>query len=373
MGKITALALAAALLTACSSGPPGGARTPGPLPATGAATCPATGATTPAARTGAAVPGRRRELARGLDVPWGVAFLPGGDALVTERNSSRLLRITPQGKVTDVGGVPGVRPGGEGGLMGVAVSPGFDRDRLVYVYFTAAADNRVMRFRYDDRIGPLQEVVTGIPKGANHNGGRIAFGPDGMLYVATGEVYRTELAQDKNSLGGKILRVTPDGEAAPGNPFGNRVWTWGHRNVQGLAWDEARRLYATEFGQDRLDEINLIEKGRNYGWPEVEGVGDDRDFVNPLLTWTTEEASPSGLAYAGGSLWAAGLRGERLWQVPVKDGRAGRPIAHHTGEYGRLRTAVRAPDGSLWVTTSNRDGRGSPRRGDDRILVFPLR
>jgi glucose/arabinose dehydrogenase len=367
---VAAVAVSGVLLAgACSPGEGGGgdgeARTPAPVPTSGA---------NGGAPAGTARLGAPRELAPGLQVPWAVAFLPGGDALVTERDSGDLLRVTPQGKVTEAGKVPGVRPEGEGGLMGVAVSPSFDRDRYVYLYFTADDDNRVVRFRYDDRVGELQPIVTGIPKAGNHNGGRIAFGPDGMLYVATGEIYRTELAQDRDSLGGKILRVTPDGKPAQGNPYGTRIWSYGHRNVQGLAWDESRRLFATEFGQDRFDEINRIERGANYGWPRVEGVGGQRQYTDPLLTWSTAEASPSGLGYAGGSLWAAGLRGERLWQVPLDgNGNAGRPIAHYEGRYGRVRAAVASPDGrSLWVTTSNHDGRGEPRRGDDKILVIPV-
>ncbi|WP_433326955.1 PQQ-dependent sugar dehydrogenase [Spirillospora sp. CA-294931] len=328
----------------------------------------------PASTTATSGPGAPKDVATGLSVPWGVAFLPGGDALVTERDSARLKRVTPQGKVTTLGKVPGVVAESEGGLLGVAVSPAFAQDRLVYLHFTAGDDNRVVRFRYEDGPGKLQPIVTGIPKGANHNGGRLAFGPDKLLYIATGEVYRTELAQDRGSLGGKILRVTPDGSPAPGNPFGSRVWSYGHRNVQGLAWDDGGRMYATEFGQDRLDEINHIEKGRNYGWPKVEGAGGKPEFTDPLLTWSTDQASPSGLAYAAGSLWAVGLRGRRLWQVPLDaQGKAGRPVAHFEGRYGRLRTAVRTPDGkALWITTSNHDGRGEPKPGDDRILVLPL-
>ncbi|SEF79001.1 Glucose/arabinose dehydrogenase, beta-propeller fold [Thermomonospora echinospora] len=368
--RIIALGAATTVLAGCTSASEGGSRTPPPLPAA------TTGGGSPAT-TRVAAPGEPRDLVTGLSVPWAIAFLPGGDALVTERDSARLLRVTPRGSVTEVGKVPGVVPGGEGGLMGVAVSPSYDRDRFVYLYFTAADDNRVVRFRYDGRLAAPRPIVTGIPKGANHNGGRIAFGPDKMLYIGTGEIYQRELAQDRGSLGGKILRVTPDGGPAPGNPFSSRVWTYGHRNVQGLAWDDKGRMYATEFGQDRFDEINLIERGHNYGWPDVEGVQQGRRntrYTDPLLTWSTGEASPSGLAYASGSLWAAGLRGRRLWQVPVDaDGRVGRPIAHYEGRYGRLRAVVRAPDGSLWVTTSNKDGRGDPARGDDRILVIPLR
>ncbi|MFA1549559.1 sorbosone dehydrogenase family protein [Actinomadura chokoriensis] len=355
------LVSAAVVLAGCSPSPSGGggARTPPPL------------SSSPSAGTGGK-PGKPRTIAANLSVPWAVAFLPGGDALVTERDSARLVRVAPSGKKTSVGTVPGVRPQGEGGLLGVAVSPSYSTDHLIYLYFTAASDNRVVRATYDGRLGTPEPIVTGIPKGANHDGGRLAFGPDKMLYISTGETGDPSLAQDKNSLGGKILRVAPDGKPAPGNPFGNRVWTYGHRNVQGLAWDAKGRLYATEFGQNRFDEINLIEKGRNYGWPEVEGIGHRKGFTDPLLTWTTDEASPSGLAYADGSLWAAALRGQRLWQVPLDNGRAGRPVAHFDNEFGRLRAAVRAPDGSLWVTTSNRDGRGSPAPDDDRVLSVPL-
>ncbi|MEU5877956.1 PQQ-dependent sugar dehydrogenase [Spirillospora sp. NPDC047279] len=349
------------LVAACSGSPGGEGTGTTPPPATATPTATSTGL------------GQPRDVTTGLAVPWGIAFLPGGDALVTERNSARVLRVTKDGRATSIGTVPGVSAEGEGGLMGVAVSPAFATDRLVYLHFTADDDNRVVRFRYDDKVGRLEPLITGIPKGSNHNGGRIAFGPDGYLYVATGEVYETHLAQDKDSLGGKILRVTPEGRPAPGNPFGNRVWTYGHRNVQGLAWDEQGRMYATEFGQDTYDEINRIEKGKNYGWPEVEGVGGKPQYTDPLLTWSTDESSPSGLAYAKGSLWAAGLRGARLWQVPLTaDGKAARPTAHFTDRYGRLRTTALAPDGTLWFSTSNKDGRGDPNPGDDRILTVPL-
>jgi glucose/arabinose dehydrogenase len=362
-------------LAGCSSGdgdpgaPPGddraGASTPAPLPSA-------------SAQPGRARPGSPHAVATGLSVPWAIAFLPGGDALVTERESARLLRVTPFGRVTVVGKVPGVEASGEGGLLGVAVGPSFLRDRQVYVYFTTGSDNRIARFAYaggGGGIGPLRNVVTGIPRGEIHNGGRLAFGPDGMLYASTGETGDRPLAQDRDSLGGKILRLRPDGSPAPGNPFGTRIYTYGHRNVQGMAWDGAGRMFASEFGQDRFDEVNRIVKGRNYGWPAVEGfAGDDDRFTKPLLTWSTDEASPSGLAYSGGSLWVGALRGERLWQVPLsRGGTVGRPIARFAGDYGRLRAVATAPDGSLWVSTSNQDGRGSPHSGDDKILVIPLR
>jgi glucose/arabinose dehydrogenase len=340
--------LVVAALTACSGG--GG---------TGGAVLPT------AALGDAAAPGQPKDVVTGLSVPWAVAFLPDGNALVTERDSARLLRVSQAGQVTELGTIEGVRPDGEGGLMGVAV-----KDQQIFLYFTAAADNRIVRYAFDgNRLGERHIVVEGIPKGGIHNGGRLAFGPDGYLYATTGEVGDGELAQQRDSLGGKILRMTVDGKPAPGNPFGTLVYSYGHRNVQGLAWDEQGRLYASEFGANAYDEVNLIKAGANYGWPEVEGRGDDQRFVNPILTWTTDEASPSGMAYANGSLWVGALQGARLWQVPLgEDGSAGKPVAHFTDRYGRIRAVTTAPGGALWMGTSNKDGRGSPQEGDDRIL-----
>jgi glucose/arabinose dehydrogenase len=323
-----------------------------------------------------AVPGQAnaqlqvRTVATGLNVPWALAFLPNGTALVTERNTARLLNVTSSGQVSVVGTVSGVVPGGEGGLHGVAVSPNFATDGLVYLYYTAASDNRIVRAPLQNgQLGAQQVLVSGIPKGTIHNGGRIAFGPDGMLYAGTGEAGNRNLAQDLNSLGGKILRVTPEGAAAPGNPFGTAVWSYGHRNVQGLAWDSSGRMFASELGQNTWDEINRIEPGDNYGWPIVEGTGGGAQFTDPVVTWSTAEASPSGAAIVDGSLWVATLRGQRLWRVPLTSaGGVGTPEALLTGQFGRLRAAAAAPDGTLWVTTSNRDGRGTPAAEDDRIL-----
>ncbi|PRY02132.1 PQQ-dependent sugar dehydrogenase [Allonocardiopsis opalescens] len=362
----TALLLCAALpLAGC-----GGAQPPGEPRVPSAAPPSASGS----AAEAVAVPGEPRDVATGLDVPWSVAPLPDGSALVSERGSARVLLVEPSGSVSEAGTVEGVRPEGEGGLLGLAVPADFADGDHVYAYHTAAEDNRIVRMPYSDgTLGEQEELVTGIPRGANHNGGRLAFGPDGLLYAGTGDAGDRALAQDTGSLGGKILRMTPEGEPAPGNPFDTLVYSYGHRNVQGLAFDPEGRLYGIEFGQDAYDEVNLIEPGGNYGWPEVEGAGGGGDFVDPLLTWTTDEASPSGAAYAGGSLWVAALRGERLWRVPVSGGEAGAPEALLTGEYGRLR-AVAAVDGgaALWVTTSNRDGRGEPAGDDDRVLEIPL-
>jgi glucose/arabinose dehydrogenase len=319
--------------------------------------------------------GAPQVIAQDLDVPWGLAFLPGGDALVAERDTGRVLRLAAAGgEPREVYQVPGVAAGGEGGLLGLAVSPAFGDDGRVYAYLTAEQDNRIVRFRLD---GAAPEVVVdGIAKGRNHNGGRIAFGPDGMLYAGTGDAGDTSRSQDPASLNGKILRMTPDGEPATGNPgAGSPVFSLGHRNVQGLAWDADGRLFATEFGQNDLDEVNLIEAGRNYGWPVVEGTGDTGGgrYTNPLITWPVRDASPSGIAIAGRTAYVAALRGERLWTLRLDGRTVGEPSAELTRRYGRLRTVQVAPDGALWLTTSNTDGRGDTRDGDDRILRFPAR
>ncbi len=309
-------------------------------------------------------------VAKGLEVPWGIAFLPDGSALVTERDSGRVLQVR-RGSEREVGTIEQAQPDGEAGLLGVAVSPTYARDKRVFFYATTDDDNRVLRTTFvDGRLGTLEPILTGIPKAGNHDGGRMIFGPDKMLYVSTGEAGQPDLAQDRGSLGGKILRITQDGKPGPGNPDGSSpVWTWGHRNVQGLAFDDAGNLWASEFGQDTFDELNLIRKGRNYGWPMVEGKGDQAGLQNPQITWATDDASPSGLAFADGRLWLGALNGERLWRVDVKNGEARREKGFFVGDYGRMRTVVRAPDGNLWVTTSNRDGRGTPAGDDDRILL----
>jgi glucose/arabinose dehydrogenase len=317
-------------------------------------------------------------LASGLAVAWGIAFLPDGSALVSERDSHRIVRVDEHGRVSQLGTVPGVAPAaGEGGLLGLAASPAFATDHLVYAYLTASSDNRVVRMSYrNGTLGAAQLVFAGIPKAANHDGGRIAFGPDGMLYVTTGDAGRPEGAPDRSYLGGKVLRMTPDGRPAAGNPFaGSVIFTLGHRNPQGLAWGPDGTLYEAEFGQHALDEINVLRPGADYGWPTVEGtIGPSRPNLRPpLLTFATDEASPSGLAFAGGALWLAALQGERLYQIPLlAPGRLSTPTAVLDHQYGRLRTVTLAPDGALWITTSNRDGRGSPVAADDRIIRLPL-
>jgi glucose/arabinose dehydrogenase len=308
----------------------------------------------------------------GLEAPWGLVFLPDGRALVSERDSGRVLAVDEAGRVTEVARLPS-EGSGEGGLLGLALSP---RDPgLVYAYLSTAQDNRVVRFRLGQEPEP---VLTGIPVARLHNGGRIAFGPDGMLYVGTGDATEAGNAPDSDSLSGKILRVTPDGVVPADNPTpGSPIYSSGHRNVQGLAWDAADRLYASEFGQNAVDEVNLIEPGGDHGWPQVEGSGGAPAYVDPVTTFDTAEASPSGIAILvggavpqwEGDLFMAALRGERLWRLDLDEAGAvtGRE-ALLAGEAGRLRHVAQAPDGSLWVLTSNRDGRGSAGRDDDRIL-----
>ncbi|MEV0347646.1 PQQ-dependent sugar dehydrogenase [Nonomuraea sp. NPDC050680] len=315
---------------------------------------------------------RAQVSATGLQVPWGLAFLPDGSALVSERGTARILQVRPGQAPVRVATVNGVAASGEGGLLGIAVSPTYAQDQWVYAYFSTSNDNRLVRFRLN--APQTQNVLfSGVPRAANHNGGRIAFGPDGQLYVSTGDAGNTANAQNLNTPAGKILRMTPSGGVPPDNPFGgSRVYSYGHRNVQGLAWDAQGRMYATEFGQNTRDEVNRIVAGGNYGWPTCEGVCGNPSFRDPIVTWSTAEASPSGLAYANDTLFAAALGGTRLWTVPLTGGGgAGTPVAELRGAYGRLRAAAVGPDGWLWVTTSNRDGRGAPVAQDDRIIRIP--
>ena len=313
-------------------------------------------------------------VASGLEAPWDLVFTPDGDALVTERDSSRILSVDTSGNVEELQRLP-ENGTGEGGLLGLTLSPDYENDGYVYAYYTTDTDNRVTRFRLGEDPEP---ILTGIPVLTYHNGGRIAFGPDGNLYVGTGDAGDTSTSQNLDSYGGKILRVTPEGEIPPDNPFRNSpIYSYGHRNVQGLAWDARGLLYATEFGQNRLDEVNVIQPGGNYGWPNVEGEGGSPDYIDPISTWSTDEASPSGaeILKSGaipqweGDCFMAALRGQRLWRLDLdENGNLIETEPLLQGEAGRLRHVVQAPDGSLWVLTSNRDGRGNPVPDDDRIL-----
>lgn len=361
----TALAL---LLVAC--GAPGPA--PGPAPS-GAATSPPAGPNPSVSPSPAAIePGTLDDpavLATGLRAPWSIAFIDERTALVSERDSGAILEVAADGTVRHIADIAGVAAGGEGGLLGLAIGDGH-----LYAYATTADDNRVLRVPLEGEPGSLElgqpeEVITGIPAAANHNGGRLAFGPDGRLYVTTGDAGDPAAAQDPSSLAGKILRLEPDGAIPADNPFpGSPVLSLGHRNPQGLAWADDGALYASEFGQDTWDELNRIEPGANYGWPAVEGIAGDARFADPLQQWRPGEASPSGMAVAAGSLWIAHLRGQAVRQVPLAE--PSTSIVHWQGRFGRMRDVARGPDGALWVLTGNTDGRGSPAGGDDRILVF---
>ncbi len=312
-------------------------------------------------------------VADGLNVPWGIAFLPNGDALVAQRDAGSIVRVGADGEVSDIGDVRGSvgRAGGEGGLLGLAIDP--EDENALYAYVTTAQDDRIVRIELDGgRLGSSSPILTGIPVGGRHHGGRLLFDDEGHLFVGTGEAGNPPESQKKGSLGGKILRIDRDGKASAGNPFGNRTWSYGHRNVEGLAFDADGRLWATEFGESRFDELNLIEKGGNYGWPRFEGASDEAGFVTPKVTWATSDCSPSGLAITRSTAFVAALRGTCLFEVPLDGTDAGEPRALFRGEYGRIRTVVVAPDDSLWVTTSNTDGRGDPGAKDDRILRVTL-
>jgi glucose/arabinose dehydrogenase len=312
-------------------------------------------------------------IATGLEVPWDVAFV-GTDAYLTERKSGKLLKRAANGIITTVQTLPSV-DFGEGGLLGLAASPNVGRDGFLYAYLTSATDNRIVRFKPGEAPTP---ILTGIARAGNHNAGRIAFGPDGMLYAGTGDAADSARSQDPASLNGKILRLTPDGKVPADNPrAGSYVYALGFRDPQGLAWDAQGRLFASEFGPDQDDEINRVVPNGNYGWPTVTGQAHDPRFVDPIVVRPTAVASWSGATIVkggvpewDGDLLVAALRGTRLYRFDLDP--AGNVVGTgqelYTGTYGRLRQVKQAPDGSLWVLTSNRDGRGSPVAADDRII-----
>jgi len=352
----------------------------------------------PATATGVQPAGDPSDVVTGLVAPWSMAPLPADDGpgegawLVSQRDDAAVLLLTPRAgggyEVRRAGTVPGVAHGGEGGLLGLAFRPrtssaagaGSGAGGWVYAYLTTAADNRIVRIPFRDGAlrGEPELVLEGIPRAGNHDGGRLAFGPDGMLYATAGDAGQPGLAQDPSSLGGKILRMTPEGDVPGDNPIpGSYVYSLGHRNPQGIAWDADGRLWAAEFGQNTWDEFNRVEPGGNYGWPEVEGMQDegaaDQRYIDPWAQWPTSEASPSGLTFIGGTFFLAALRGQRLWAISVdEEAGSAEPVAWFAGEYGRIRDVAPGPDGSLWMLTNNTDGRGDPRDGDDRILQVRL-
>lgn len=314
-------------------------------------------------------------VARDLEAPWEIAFLPDGGLLVTERRG-RVTRIVGYARRSFP--VEGVHQAGESGLMGLALHPEFATNSLIYLYYTISSgrglENRVVRYRPGSTgLTNPTVIVSGIPAERFHDGGRIAFGPDGYLYITTGDGTDGAIAQDRKSLGGKILRITPEGAVPADNPFGNAVYSYGHRNPQGLTWDAQGRLWSTEHGRSvsgsGYDELNLIQKGGNYGWPAAEGDQRPPGTVPPVLhsgpdyTW-----APAGAAYASGSVFFGGLRGEALYEARLRDEGAPDLRVHFAKELGRIRVVRVGPDGMLYLATSNRDGRGRSRSDDDRIL-----
>lgn len=334
--------------------------------------------TTKACATDGGVPSSVATLSSGWTIPWGIFWMPDGkSALVTERDDFRVWKVTKDGTRTQVGTVPNaVTTNGEGGLLGVAADPKWETNHHVYFVHTASEGNRVVRMTYDGTaLSDYTVLLQGIKKNRYHNGGRLAFGPDGYLYVSTGEAQTPDLAQDKDSLNGKILRMTTDGKPAPGNPFGNYVYSLGHRNPQGLAFDRNGRLWEAEFGNSSKDELNLIKPGANYGWPTCEGTCSTAGMTNPKATWNVSEASPSGIAIVRNVVYMASLRGERLWRIPISGDSesVGTPSAYYVGTYGRLRTVTKVPGADqLWLSTTNCDNNGGAADGADKIFRLTI-
>jgi glucose/arabinose dehydrogenase len=310
---------------------------------------------------------RLETVATGLEIPWDLAFLPDGGALVTERpgrvrllTSELKLREEPVAEFEEVAHI------GEGGLLGIAVDPRFERNSFVYLYRTTSTGNQVLRYRFlDGRLVEERVVLDGIQAGAIHDGGRIRFGPDRLLYVTTGDAGVDELAQDRDSLNGKVLRLR-SGEV--------EVFTLGHRNPQGLDWQPGTdRLISDEHGPDGDDEVNVLEAGRNYGWPSVRGTDHD-GFTAPVAVYE-DSIAPSGATFVSlpGSEWTGdyligALVGEQIRRLSFEGTRVTENEALFEGELGRVRVVVEGPDGALYALTSNRDGRGNAREGDDRIV-----
>jgi len=326
--------------------------------------------------------GRVTAFGTDTDVPWGLAFLPDGSALMTERDTHDVVRVAPDGTKTVVGTVPDVSgTDGEGGLLGLALPGDFATNPWVYLFHTTATDNRIVRVRYASGALDLaseQVLLSGIARNKFHNGGRLRFGPDGKLYAGTGDAQNGANAQNLNSLNGKILRLNPDGTVPADNPFpGKYVFSYGHRNIEGLAFDAYGRLWEAELGNSIMDELNLVRKGANYGWPACEGTAGsctDPTFVAPIRTWPVADASPSGLTIVDGTLYMAALRGTRLWTMRITGRTTTTPVAYFTGTYGRLRTVERAPGGGLWLTTSNGGDKDSiPNNSNNVLLKVALR
>ncbi len=306
-------------------------------------------------------------------VIWAIDFLPDGRMIFTER-AGTVSVVETNGEVNEVASVH-VHTTSESGLHGIAVDPKFSENRFVYLYYTYRSDdmgtqNRVSRYVLEDTgLAGETIIVDNIPGASTHDGGRLKFGPDGFLYITTGDAQAPSLSQDQASLAGKILRVTRDGAAAPGNPFNTRIYSFGHRNPQGIAWDNDGKLWATEHGPSARDELNLIEAGGNYGWPELTGTDTKDGFQSPIIQSGAGTWAPGGLAFAEDAIFFSGLRGSALYEYNHATGEL---TEHLKDNLGRIRDVVLGPDGSLYIATSNHDGRGVPTRDDDRILRINL-
>ncbi len=309
-------------------------------------------------------------IADNLDIPWEAIFLPDGEILVTQRPGTLLL-VKGKEQIP----IEGVEHIGEGGLLGLTIHPDFAENKFIYLYLTSQTSgrltNRVERYMWEsNQLSDRKVILEGIAGASNHDGGRIAFGPDNLLYITTGDAENPESAQNRNSLNGKILRIKDDGSIPEDNPFRNAIYSYGHRNSQGLAWDDQGRLWATEHGrsgiQSGLDELNLIEKGKNYGWPIIQGDETRKGMVSPVIhsgpnnTW-----APSGAVFYQGNIFFTGLRGEALYRYNISD----KSIKEYfKGDFGRLRTVKIGPDNNFYILTNNTDGRGTPKQGDDKLI-----
>ncbi|MGD8193066.1 PQQ-dependent sugar dehydrogenase [Herbiconiux sp. P18] len=315
------------------------------------------------------------------DIPWGLVTLPDGTLLYTRRDAHDIVRLDPAtGAKTTVGTVPNVEStDGEGGLTGLAIAPDFASTPWLYIMHTSPSDNRIVRIKLENGALDLaseQVLVSGILRNKFHDGGRLRFGPDGKLYASTGDAQFGDNAQNLSSLNGKILRLNPDGSVPSDNPFGTYVWSYGHRNPQGLAFDSQGRLWEQEFGNSVMDETNLIQKGGNYGWPACEGTSgtcNTAGFIAPKQTYLTSDGSCAGIAIVRDVLYVACERGTRLYREVISGSSLTNVQIFFNGTYGRLRTVEPAPDGGLWLTTSNEGDKDSiPNNSNEKLLHVTL-
>jgi glucose/arabinose dehydrogenase len=322
-----------------------------------------------------------RQLTTDTDIPWGLVTLPDGTIVYNRRDAHDIVRLNPAtGAKTTVGSVPNVSStDGEGGLLGLAISPNFATDQWLYIMHTSPTDNRIVRVKVQNNIlqpGTLQILLSGILRNKFHDGGRLRFGPDGKLYASTGDAQNGDHAQNLSNLAGKILRLNTDGTVPSDNPFGNYVWSYGHRNPQGLAFDSQGRLWEQEFGNSIMDETNLIVRGGNYGWPACEGTSGNcgtAGFIAPKRTYPTAEGSCSGIAIVRDVLYVACARGTRMYRAVISGSSLINVQTYFNGTYGRLRTVEPAPDGGLWLTTTNNGDKDSiPNNSNERIFHITL-